>query len=117
MSQSQSQSQSQGKKRKRAQASEAAAPSTSRAPHTGVTFKNANLAETEGGPVFATAGALDIPANVPFNVFANKKRRSLLAGQTSKTEWQSTNHLEQQDEQVNEDESEKRAFDPGYSCE
>lgn len=113
-----SQSQSQGKKRKRAQASEAAAtPSTSQAPHTGVTFKNANLAETEGGPVFATAGALDIPAHVPFNVFANKKKRSLLAGQTSKTEWQSTNHTEQLDEQTNEDESEKRAFDPGYSCE
>ena len=112
----QSQSQPQGKKRKRAQPSETEAPASSQA-HAGVTFKTANLAETESGPVFATGGALNIPANVPFNVFANKKKRSILAGQTSKMEWQSTNHSGQQDEEPDEDEPDKKAFDPGYSCE
>lgn len=104
--------QSQGKKRKRAQASDAIPPSSApvAGPSSGVIFKNVNLAEGEVGPVFASGGALTLPANVPFNVYANKKKRSIMAGQTSKTEWQSTNHA---DFEAGSDEEGRS----GYSCE
>ena len=113
-SQSQSQSQSQpAKKRKRGAA--VVAPAEGQIALTLPEFDAAL------GPVLATSGALELSPSTTFRLHAHKKQKAstLLAGQDSVIEWQSSNLIKPRAGSDVEDEVETlHAADTakGYSC-